>query len=94
MLAWVEVLTKGIVVARVDGVVVSTLGSVGVVSVVGAEGTAVLMGADVSVGAGCVVVVGAVRTEGGDGVGFLVGGGRVGVGGINLTMEKQKYTRK
>lgn len=95
--AWVEVPTKGGVVARVAGVVVSTLGMVGVVTVVGIEGTAVVMGADVSVGGGCVVVVvvvGAVRTEGGDGVGFLVGGGRVGVDGINLMMEKQKQTKE
>lgn len=67
----------------------------GVVTAAGVEGTAVVVGADVSVGGGCVVVVavvgaGAVRTGGGDGAGFLVGGGMVGVDGLNLTVEKQK----
>lgn len=89
MLAGVELLTKGGFVEREAGVADSTLGSVGAVTAVGVEGTAAVVGADVSEGGGR-VVVGAVGTGGGDGDGFLVGGGMVGVDGLNLTMEKQK----
>lgn len=96
-LAWVESLTKGEVVERVAGVLDSALGPVGGVPVMVTVGTAALVVADVSVGAGCVVgvevvavVAGAVGTEGGDGVGVLVGGGTVGNCGVNLMMVKHK----
>lgn len=83
-----KILTKGEVVAGVRGEVDSALGVVGGVTVAAVEGTAAVVGAGVTVGGGCVVVVVvAARTVGGKGIIFLVGGGMVGVGGLNLTME-------
>lgn len=83
-----KILTKGEVVAGVRGEVDSALGVVGGVTVVAVEGTNAVVGAGVTVGGGCVVVVVvAARTVGGKRVIFLVGGGMVGVGGLNLTME-------
>lgn len=85
-----KILMKGEVVARVArGGVNSALGVVGGITVVVVEGTAVVVGVGVSVSGGCVVVfvvVVAVRTVGGKEVSFLVGGGMVGVGGLNLMM--------
>lgn len=81
VVTWVEILTKGEVVARVMGKV----NSMGGVSVVVVEGTAAVVGVGVSVGSCCVVM--ATQTVGGKRVSFLVGGGMVGVGGLNLTME-------
>lgn len=86
--AWVKILTKGEVVARVRAAVDSALRVVGSVNVA-VEGAVAVVGVGVSVGGGCVVlvVVVAVRTVGGKGVSFLVGGGMVGVGSLNLMME-------
>ena len=74
--------------------------------VVATEGAAAVVGGGISVGGGCVIVVVAVvavvavvvgvdvvvaaRAVGGRGVSFLVGAGTVGVGGLNLMMEKHK----
>lgn len=92
VVAWLKILTKGEVVARVMGEVGSALGVVvvvGGVTVVEVGGAAVLVVVGgVSVGGGCDGVV--ARTVGGKGVRVLVGGGMVGVGGLNLTMEKQQ----
>lgn len=91
VVAWV--LTEREVVCRARGAVVSALGVVGGVAVVGVEGAAAVVREGFSVGGGCVVVVvvvvvvGAAQTVGGKGVSFLVGGGMVGVGGLNLMME-------
>lgn len=90
-----RILTKGEVVARVRGEVDSDR-----VTVMDVVGTAAPMEADVTVGGGCVVVVGevveavvatvvgAAQAVEGRGVRFLVGGGMVGVGGMILTAEK------
>lgn len=89
----VEVLTEGEVVGRPIGVMDSALGVVGGITLIVVVGTAVVVGADVFVGGGCVVaivVVVAVGTVGGGGVSFLLGVGVVGVGGLNLTMRKHK----
>lgn len=89
----VEVLTEGEVVGRLIGAMDSALGVVGGITLIVVVGTAVVVGADVSVGGGCVVavvVVVAVGTVGGGGVSFLLGVGVVGVGGLNLTMRKHK----
>lgn len=99
VLVWVESPTKGEVVEKETEVLDSALGLVVGVSVMVVVETAAVVGVDVSVGGDCVVVtalvvvVGAVRTEGGDGVGFRVGGGMVGVCGVNLMMEKHEQRR-
>lgn len=101
VVAWVKILMKGEVVARVRGGLDSALGVVGGVTAVVVERTAVVIVVDASVGGGCVVmvvvcvvvvavvvvVVVKARMVGGKGVIFLVGGGMVGVGGLNLMME-------
>lgn len=97
-----RILTKGEVVARVRGEVDSDR-----VTVMDVVGTAALMEADVTVGGGCVVIVGevveavvvatvvvAAQAVEGRGVRFLVGGGMVGVGGMILTAEKHKRISK
>ncbi len=79
----------------VRGEVDSTLGVVDGVTVVVVKGTAAVVGVGVTVGGCCfvvavevvVVVVVVARTVGGKGVIFLVGGGMVGVGGLNLAKE-------
>ena len=88
-----EILPEGEVVAGARGAVDSALGVVGGVTVVVVvEGTAAVVEAGVIVGGGgacvvVVVVVVAAGTVGGKGVSFLVvGGGMVGVGGLNLMM--------
>lgn len=86
------ILTKGEVASGIGGEVSSALGEVDGITVVTVEGTAAVVGVGVTVGGGCVVVVivvvvVAAGTVGGKGVSFLVGGGMVGVGGLNLTME-------
>lgn len=74
---------------RVD----STSGVLGGVTLVAVERTAAMVGAGVTVVGGCVVVVVvavvvAAWTVGGTGVVFLVGGGMVGVGGLNLMIAR------
>lgn len=86
------ILTKGEVASGIGGEVSSALGEVDGITEVTVEGTAAVVGVGVTVGGGCVVVVivvvvVAAGTVGGKGVSFLVGGGMVGVGGLNLTME-------
>lgn len=86
------ILTKGEVASGIGGEVSSALGEVDGITVVTVVGTAAVVGVGVTVGGGCVVVVivvvvVAAGTVGGKGVSFLVGGGMVGVGGLNLTME-------
>lgn len=86
------ILTKGEVASGIGGEVSSALGEVDGITVLTVEGTAAVVGVGVTVGGGCVVVVivvvvVAAGTVGGKGVSFLVGGGMVGVGGLNLTME-------
>ena len=88
------ILTKGEVASGIGGEVSSALGEVDGITVVTVEGPAAVVGVGVTVGGGCivavvvvVVVVVAAGTVGGKGVSFLVGGGMVGVGGLNLTME-------
>lgn len=94
VVAWLKIPTKGEVSARVRGEVGLAVGVVGGVTAVEVKGTAAVVGAGVSVSDGCVVVVAAARTVGGKGVRFLAGGGMVGVGGLNLTMEKHKCTKR
>lgn len=86
------ILTKGEVASGIGGEVSSALGESDGITVVTVVGTAAVVGVGVTVGGGCVVVVivvvvVAAGTVGGKGVSFLVGGGMVGVGGLNLTME-------
>lgn len=97
VVACVKRLERGEVVARtrdkVDIAVVAVVGFITVMAVV--EGTAAMVVAAGSVGGCCVVVVvvvvvAAARTVGGKGVSFLVGGGMVGVGGLNLKMEVER----
>lgn len=85
VVTWVKILTKGEVVASLGAVVDAALRVVGSVTVV-VEGAVVGVGVSV-VGVCVVVVVVVVRTVEGKGVSFLVGGGMVGVGGLNLMME-------
>lgn len=91
VVAWLKILSEGAVVSRVRGEVEVVLRVVDGVTVLEVGGSAVVVGGGVFVGGGCnvvvVVVVVAARTVGGKGVSFLVGGGIVGVGGLNLTME-------
>lgn len=83
--AWVKITTEGEVEASVRG-------EVGGVTAVEVKGTAAVVGGRGSVGEGWVVVVAAARTVG-KGFRFRAGGGTVGVGGLNLTMEKHKCTK-
>ncbi len=85
VVTWVEIHAKGEVVARVTCKANSALGIMGGVTVVVVAGTAAVAVVCVSVGSRCVVI--ATRTVGGKGGSFLVGGGMVGVGGLNLVME-------
>lgn len=83
--------TMGEAVATVMGEAVEEA-----VEVVGGivKGTAAVVGVGVSVGDGCVVVVVVVAAVGGEGVRFLPGDGLVGVGGLNLTMERCECTKR
>lgn len=95
-----KILTKGEVVVGVRSVVDSALGVGGGVTAATVAGTVAGVGACVTVGGDCSVVavvvvvdvVVAAPTVGGKGVIFLVGGGMVGVGGLNFTMEYHKWS--
>lgn len=95
----------GGLVVGVRGEVDSELGVLGGVTLVAVDRTAAMVAAGVIVVGGCVVVVVvavvvvAAWTVGGTGVVFLVGGGMVGVGGLNLMIAQvnkkgKKKTRK
>lgn len=93
------VLTKGEVVVGTRSVVDSALGVGGGVTAATVAGTVAGLGAGVTMDGDCSVVVVVVvdvvvaaPTVGGKGVIFLVGGGMVGVGGLNFTMEYHKWS--